>query len=66
MPLLDLQDAYRQRGILIGSGMENRPDVRKNPSFRHVLEGGTALFTPLPYSMGYKRIMYSTHGPWRE
>lgn len=66
MPLLDLQDAYRQRGILIGSGMENRPDVRKNPSFRHVLEGGTGLFTPLPYSMGYKRIMYSTHRPWRE
>ncbi len=60
----DLEEMYRQEGILIGSGMENRPDVGKNPSFRHVLLGGTGLFTPQPWSMGYKRLMYSTHPPY--
>lgn len=65
VPLLDLQDMYQREGILIGSGMENRPEARKNPSFRHILEGGTGLFTPQPDSMGYKRIMYSAHPPWR-
>jgi len=60
----DLEDMYRQEGILIGSGMENRPDAPKNPSFRHVLIGGKGLFTPQPYSMGFKRLMYSQHPPY--
>lgn len=57
--LYDLRELYRAEDILLGSGGETRPDQRKNPSFRHVLEGGTGLFTPQPDSMGYKRLMYS-------
>jgi len=59
-----LRELYRAEDILIGSGMENRPDVRKNPSFRHVLENGTGLFTPQPDSMGYKQLMYSRFPPY--
>jgi tetratricopeptide (TPR) repeat protein len=58
----DLLDLYESEGILIGSGMESRPGEARNPSFRHVLEGGTGLFTPLPDSMGYKRLMFTD---WR-
>jgi hypothetical protein len=61
----DLELEYRQRGILIGSGAETRPDERKNPSFRHVLEGGVGLFTPRACSMGWKRLMYTAHGPYQ-
>lgn len=57
--LRELRNLYRAEEILIGSGMENRPGVARNPSFRHVLEGGRGLFTPTPYSMGYKRLMYT-------
>ena len=64
MTLADLQDVYRAEELHLGSGMENRPGVRKNPSFRHVLEGGTGLFTPAPDSMGYKRLMYSPARPY--
>lgn len=60
----DLEELYRQEGIHIGSGMENRPEAPKNPSFRHVLVGGTGLFTPQPYSMGFKRLMYTRHPPY--
>ncbi len=59
LPVLDFQDLYREEDILIGSGMENRPGILRNPSYRHILEGGTGLFTPQPYSMGYKRLMYT-------
>jgi hypothetical protein len=57
----DLRRLYDDEGILIGSGMENAPGAKKNPSFRHILEGGTGLFTPEPYSMGYKRLMFQRH-----
>lgn len=59
----ELRGLYDGEGILIGSGMENAPgaDKNKNPSFRHILEGGTGLFTPYPYSMGYKRLMFQRH-----
>ena len=43
---------------------ENRPGVRRNPSFRHILEGGTGLFTPRPDSMGYKRLFFTPHEPY--
>lgn len=56
--LEDLLDLYRAEGIVIGSGMEPDPDAPRNPAFRHILEGGQALFTPMPWSMGYKRLMY--------
>lgn len=61
----DLIDLYRAENLLLGSGMENRSDQSKNPSYRHVLEGGTGLFTPQPDSMGYKRLMYRRAPPYR-
>ncbi|MCP3905847.1 MAG: hypothetical protein GY715_19665 [Planctomycetes bacterium] len=57
----DLVNLYRAENILIGSGTERRPGKPRNPSFRHILEGGTGLFTPEPDSMGYKRIMSRAH-----
>jgi len=65
MTVNDLLDLCRAEDILIGSGMEDRPGVRRNPSYRHILEGGTGLFTPHPYSMGYKRLMYVPRQPYR-
>jgi hypothetical protein len=59
--LADLKALYDVEGILVGSGMENEPGVPRNPSFRHVLEGGKGLFTPYPYSIGYKRLMCREH-----
>jgi hypothetical protein len=61
----DLLDLYRAEGILIGSGMENRPKEPRDPSFRHILEEGTGLFTPYPQSMGYKRLMFTRERPYR-
>ncbi len=55
----DLLDLYAAEDILIGSGAETRPDHLKNPSFRHILEGGVGLFTPAEWSMGYKRLMFT-------
>jgi hypothetical protein len=62
--LEDLRELYRAEDILIGSGAEDRPDRLRNPSFRHILEGGTGLFTPHPDSLGYKRLMYGIHPPY--
>jgi hypothetical protein len=64
MTVSDLKALYEAEGILVGSGMENRPDTLRNPSFRHVLEGGTGLFTPKLNSIGYKRLMCRTHEPY--
>jgi len=55
----DLFRAYAAQGIALGAGMENREGVDPAPSWRHILEGGTGLFTPMADSLGYKRIMYS-------
>lgn len=65
MTVADLQDLYAAEGILIGSGMENAANTPRNPSFRHVLEGGTGLFTPEPTSVGYKRLMCMRHRPYK-
>lgn len=65
LTLLDLQDLYRAEGILIGSGMEDRPDEPRNPSYRHILDRGRGLFTPQPYSMGYKQLMYRRATPYQ-
>lgn len=62
--VLGLEDLYKAEGILIGSGMENRERQPKNPSYRHILLGGTGLFTPHPYSMGYQRLMFSRQLPY--
>ncbi|MEM7227590.1 MAG: hypothetical protein AAF432_02130 [Planctomycetota bacterium] len=59
-----LRALYDAEGILIGSGMEASADAPKNPSFRHILEGGRGLFTPRPGSNGYKRLMYQPHQPY--
>ncbi|MHC5023702.1 MAG: hypothetical protein ACYTGG_07300 [Planctomycetota bacterium] len=65
LTLRGLRDLYAADEILIGSGMERRPDVPRNPSYRHILEGGRGLFTPRPHSMGYKRLMYADQPPYR-
>ena len=51
--------AWTDLGYVIGAGRANRPDEPIGPSYRSVLEGGTGVFTPVPGSVGYKRIMYS-------
>lgn len=58
----DLADLYRLEGIVIGSGAVD--PATQQQSWRHVLEGGRALFTPQQWSMGYKRLMYSPHAPY--
>lgn len=63
MSLEDLRRLYALEGILIGSGPR---DDRKNPDpdlYRHVLEGGSVLFTPAPGTVAYKRIMCLPHPP---
>lgn len=61
----DLVRAYALEGISLGAGMENRAGVDPAPSWRHILEGGTGLFTPMADSLGYKRIMYSPSGSFQ-
>jgi hypothetical protein len=61
----DLLDRYQAEGILIGSGMQRDPRQPRDPSFRHILEDGVGLFTPYPQSMGYKRLMFTRHPPYR-
>ena len=65
MTVADLRALYEAEGIHIGSGMENRPGELRNPSYRHILEGGTGLFTPFPHSVGYKRILCKTQHPYQ-
>lgn len=64
MTVADLLELHRAEGILLGSGMESRPGERRNPSYRHILDAGTGLFTPHPHSMGYKRLMYTRRSPY--
>ncbi len=59
----DLEALYIDEGIVIGAGNVDAASVQR--SWRHVLEGGRTLFTPPPWSMGYKRLMYSPHHPYR-
>lgn len=60
----ELLELYEAEGILVGSGMEAREDQPRNPSYRHILEGGVGLFTPEPGSIGYKRIMCQQREPY--
>jgi tetratricopeptide (TPR) repeat protein len=55
----DLLELYAAEDMLMGSGAEMRPDRLRNPSYRHILEGGTGLFTPMEHSLGYKRLMFT-------
>lgn len=65
MTLDDLERLYRDEDILMGSGAETRADAPHDPSYRHILEGGTGLFSPEPCSMGAKRLFYQRHRPYR-
>jgi hypothetical protein len=65
MTVWDLEDLYRSEGISFGSGMAVGADGVPHSSYRHILVGGSGLFTPQPYSMGYKRLMYTRHPPYR-
>ena len=59
----DLSALYRAEGIVIGAGALHPGTSRR--AWRHILDGGRALYTPQPWSMGYKRLMYSPHGQYR-
>jgi hypothetical protein len=59
----DLEALYLAEGIVLGAGAVD-PATRQR-AWRHILDGGRALYTPQPWSMGYKRLMYSEHEPYR-
>ncbi len=59
----DLSELYLAEGIVIGAGAVH-PRTRQ-PAWRHILDDGQALYTPQPWSMGYKRLMYSPHDLYR-
>lgn len=61
----DLERLYDAEGVVLGAG-RGGPDPRDHArSYRHVLEGGTGLFTPADGSAGAKRILHRTHPAWR-
>ncbi|HMN95177.1 MAG TPA: hypothetical protein PKC43_02320 [Phycisphaerales bacterium] len=62
--LQDLIRLYADLGIVIGAGMQPREGRSRDDSYRHILERGSGLFTPQPWSIGYKRIMYSPAAPF--
>lgn len=59
----DLDELYRAEGIAIGAGAVD--PVTRQRSWRHILDGGRALYTPQPWSMGAKRLMYTSHDPYQ-
>lgn len=60
----DLRDLYANRGITIGAGMDRASEEARWRSFRHILDRGTGLFTPLPDTIGYKRLMFRPVTPY--
>ena len=63
MSLSELRELYAAERITLGSGPTD-PDDRSHEVFRHVLEGGRALYTPPPWTIGYKRLMSANHSPY--
>ena len=57
--LSELQEAYRVEGIVWDT------QVAGGIPGLHVLEGGNALFTPLPGTLGYVRLFGREHPPYR-
>jgi len=53
--LEDLLDMYRQEGIVFTPLPLSQENVQ---TWRHVLDGGRLLYTPLPGSAGYERLTY--------
>ena len=60
----ELLDLYEAEGIALESGAVPVGEQLDDSAWRHVLEGGRALFLPAPDSVGYKRLMYSDHAPY--
>ncbi|MCA9284653.1 MAG: hypothetical protein KDA22_05545, partial [Phycisphaerales bacterium] len=56
--IAQLREVYASDGVVLGAGMDDRSSADRARSFRHVLDGGSGLFTPQPDTMGYKRLMY--------
>lgn len=65
MSLDDLRRLYALEGIHIGVGPVDDPLDPEPGLYRHILEGGDALFTPHVGTVAYKRIMCSPHTPYR-
>ena len=67
LSLDELRELYTLEEIQIGvgPGTPNPADPSgtspASGSYRHILEGGHALFTPAPGTVGYKRIMCGAH-----
>ncbi len=55
----DVRELYRIEGIRIGT------DASAGYVGRHVLEGGSWLFTPTPESTGFARLFGGEHPPYR-
>ncbi len=55
----DVRELYRMEGIRIGT------DASRGLVGRHVLEGGSWLFTPTPESTGFARLFASEHPAYR-
>jgi len=60
----DLRHLYALEGVLIGAGPREESQRNKSGQYRHILEGGSALFTPANGTLAYKRIMCSHHAPY--
>lgn len=59
LTLGDLIDLYAAEEIFFGSGMDPSTRHPADHAYRHILEGGSALYTPSPDSIGYKRLMFT-------
>ncbi|MCA9281120.1 MAG: hypothetical protein H6812_00440 [Phycisphaeraceae bacterium] len=60
----DLRRLYALEGIVIGAGPRDESQRADPDLYRHILEGGHALFTPAPGTLAYKRIMCTRHAPY--
>lgn len=61
MSLEGLRRLYALEGVIIGVGPDDERAMSDRDRYRHVLEGGRALFTPAPGTLAYKRIMCEPH-----
>ncbi|HWB19934.1 MAG TPA: hypothetical protein VG711_06510, partial [Phycisphaerales bacterium] len=63
LTLADLIDLYRAENISIPDLNDPYPVDPK--AARHILEGGSTLFTPLPDSLGFKHLFYDSHPAYK-
>ncbi|MBL1215914.1 MAG: hypothetical protein D8M59_00280 [Planctomycetes bacterium] len=79
IPSADVLAAYHAGGYLLDLNLEQLRSLYRaegivfdplplssetQQTWRHVLDGGRLLYTPLPGSAGYERLTYSTHRPY--